>query len=163
MADKVEHYDFLAKDKDDPSRELATSLQKLIGKTGSLIAWNMGFEKDCNTQMGERAPEFADFFQNINERMYDLMEVFRKGYYVHKDFFTSASLKKVLPAVVPELDYGVLNIAEGMTASNSWGDTITKNLTEKQKEKIYDDLLAYCELDTLAMVKILEKLKEIVK
>jgi hypothetical protein len=94
--------------------------------------------------------------------MYDLMHVFKKGFYVHKEFHGSASLKKVLPVVVPELSYKDLDINEGVLASNSWGDMVTKEMRQEEKDKIYDDLLKYCELDTLAMVRILEKLKKIV-
>jgi hypothetical protein len=121
----------------------------------------MGFEKGCNTEMGERASEYQMFYEDINNRMYDLMHVFKKGFYVHKEFYGSASLKKVLPVVVPELSYNELDISEGMTASNSWGDMVTKDMSQEEKDKIYNGLLEYCELDTLAMVKILDKLNNI--
>ncbi|MEN8252445.1 MAG: DUF2779 domain-containing protein, partial [Patescibacteria group bacterium] len=124
---ELKHYEFLARDLKDPTTELAKSLQEQIGDTGVIIAWNIGFEKGCNNEMGQREPEFKEFFENINERMYDLMNVFKKRYYVHKDFATSASIKKVLPVIVPELDYGILDISEGMTASNNWGDMVTKD------------------------------------
>ncbi len=90
------------------------------------------------------------------------MHIFRQGYYVHKDFHGSASIKKVLPVVVPKLSYGDLDINEGMLASNSWGDMVTEDMSQKDKNKIYNDLLDYCELDTLAMVKILEELNKLV-
>ncbi len=158
---KLEHFYFLAKDLQDPSREMSKTLQARIGKTGSIITWNMSFEKGCNTEMGERAVEYQLFYEDINNRMYDLMHVFKKGYYVHKDFHGSASLKKVLPVVVPELSYDELDIGDGMLASNTWGDMVTKDMSQEEKDKIYNDLLDYCELDTLAMVRILEKLNSL--
>ena len=78
---------------------------------------------------------------------------------MHKDFHGSASLKKVLPVVVPELSYKTLGIREGMTASNSWWEMVNPETEAARKQEIYDDLLKYCETDTLAMVKILGKLK----
>lgn len=160
---KIEHQAYLAKNWEDPSLGLATALKKAIGNKGSLIAWNMSFEKGCNSEMGERYPEFAPFFEDINERMFDLMQVFRKGYYVHKDFIGSASIKKVLPVLVPELSYADLTIHEGGTASNQWRVMIDANTDEKEKESdaIYNNLLNYCELDTLAMVKILKVLEQL--
>ena len=155
---ELKHYYFLAKDLSDPTKAMAETLAERIGSSGSVIAWNMGFEKGCNTEMGERTSEYQQFFEDVNNRMYDLMHVFKKGFYVHKEFHGSASLKKVLPVVVPELKYSELDISEGMTASNSWGDMVTKDMSQKEKDKIYNDLLEYCELDTLAMVKILERL-----
>ena len=159
---ELKHYYFLADNADDPTKAMASSLEQLIGKDGTVIAWNMSFEKGCNYEMGERANEFKLFFKNVNDRMYDLMQVFRKGYYVHKDFHGSASLKKVLLPVVPELTYKQLGIQEGMTASNSWGDMIKPDFPEAEKKKIYQNLLEYCELDTLAMVRILEKLNNLI-
>jgi hypothetical protein len=159
---KLEHHAYLAKSLTDPTRELAESLKKLIGKDGTTMAWNMGFEKNCNKGMGERAKEYAEFFKDINERMYDLMAVFKKGFYIHKDFLGSASLKKVLPVLVPSLSYGELNIHEGMTASNSWYEMVSEKTAEKRRKEIYDDLLKYCRLDTLAMVEILKELKKII-
>jgi len=63
--------------------------------------------------------------------------------------------------VVPELSYGDLNIGDGMLASNTWGDMVTMEMSQEDKNNIYNDLLKYCELDTLAMVRILEELKKI--
>lgn len=161
---KIEHQAYLAKNWEDPSLGLAKALKKAIGNKGSFIAWNMSFEKGCNSEMGDRYPEFATFFEDINSRMFDLMQVFKKGYYVHKDFIGSASIKKVLPVLVPELSYSDLNIHEGGTASNKWRVMIDAKTTKKESEEIYNNLLTYCELDTLAMVKILERLyKELAK
>jgi len=158
---ELKHYYFLAKDSKDPTYEMAKSLQEHIGKDGTVIAWNMGFEQGCNTEMGEREVEFKIFFEDINKRMYDLMQIFKEGHYVHKEFHGSASLKKVLPVIVPELNHDELDISEGMTASNNWGDMVTKDMSQEEKDKIYDDLLEYCELDTLAMVRILEELNKL--
>lgn len=160
---ELEHHYFLAKDFKDPTKDLSESLRKVVGKKGSFVAWNKAFEEGCNFEMGRRYPEFESFYEDINERMVDLMEIFKKGYYVHKDFHGSASLKKVLPAVVPELSYQDLGIQEGMTASNNWGRMIKESMLGEEKDKLYKDLLDYCELDTLAMVRILEKLEHKVK
>lgn len=158
---ELKHYSFLAKGLDDPTEQMAESLLKVISQKGSVIAWNMTFEQGCNREMGERAGKYSEFFEDINERMYDLMQIFRKGYYVHKDFDGSAKLKKVLPVIVPELSYKGLGIQEGMIASNSWGEAVKPGTSRKERDKIYKDLLDYCELDTLAMVKILEKLSKL--
>lgn len=159
---KLKHFDYLAEGWKDPSPGLAQSLSKLIGLKGSVIAWNMSFEKGCNKEMGERYPEFAGFFEDVNERMFDLMMIFRKGFYVHKDFHGSASIKKVLPVICPDLKYTDLDIQEGATASNKWREMIDPKLKQGEAKKIYDDLLKYCELDTLAMVRILEEMEKVV-
>ncbi|NQV12761.1 MAG: DUF2779 domain-containing protein [Parcubacteria group bacterium] len=158
---ELKHYEYLAKGWEDPSPGLAKELKKLIGKKGTVLAWNMSFEKGCNREMGERYPEFAEFFEDINNRMFDLMSIFRKGFYVHKDFHGGASIKKVLPVLCPDLSYSEMDIHEGATASNKWGDMIDPETSKQDAEKIYNDLIKYCELDTFAMVRILEELRKV--
>jgi hypothetical protein len=153
------HHSFLAKEWQDPSEALAKELRKVIGKKGSVIVWNMSFEKARNSELGERCPEYEAFFNSLNERIVDLMLVFKKGYYVHRGFEGSASLKCVLPVLVPKLSYEELNISEGGTASESWREMIDPETTKAESNAIYNDLLQYCELDTKAMVEILGKLQ----
>ena len=158
--EKLKHYEYLAKGWQDPSPGLAKEFSKLIGKKGSVLVWNMGFEKRCNREMGERYPEFAEFFKDVNDRIFDLMTIFQKGFYVHRDFHGSASIKKVLPVLCPDLSYSNMDIKEGATASNKWGDMINPDTSSEKARKIYNDLLKYCEMDTLAMVRILGELKK---
>lgn len=159
---ELQHFEYLAKGWQDPSPGLARALSKLIGGKGSVIAWNMCFEKGCNKEMGERYPEFASFFADVNERMFDLMAIFKRGYYVHKDFHGSASIKQVLPVLCPDLKYTDLDIQEGETASNKWREMIDPETSDKESKKIYADLLQYCALDTMAMVRILEEVRKMV-
>ena len=72
----------------------------------------------------------------------------------------SYSIKYVLPALVPELSYNDLDIKEGGTASNKFLSMVNETF-EGDVEKTRRQLLEYCELDTYAMVKILEKLLQV--
>jgi hypothetical protein len=74
-------------------------------------------------------------------------------------FKGSYSIKSVLPVLVPELSYEKLDIQNGAMAMASWYDFIFK---EEKDKKVVNDLLKYCELDTLAMVRVWEELKKIV-
>ncbi len=159
---KLEHYKFLSAKFADPAPDLAESLRKIIKSKGSVLAWNAGFEMGCNDQMGQRYPKYKKFFASVNLRMFDLMQIFRQGYYVHKDFAGSASLKKVLPVLAPKLSYEKLNIHEGGTASESWRKMIDPATDKTESKRIYNDLLKYCELDTLAMVEILKVLEKVI-
>lgn len=157
----AKHFEYLARDYEDPSPKLADSLSQIIGSKGSVIAWNKSFEKGCNQEMAERYPKYAKLFESVNRRMYDLMDSFKKGYYVHHDFHGSASLKKVLPVLALSLSYKKLNVQEGGTASNTWLEMIKPDTTKEKKNKTYRDLLDYCQLDTLVMVEILKKLERL--
>jgi len=64
-----------------------------------------------------------------------------------------------LPVLVPELSYKDLEIQEGGTASLKWFNIARGDTTGK--DQILKNLLKYCELDTLAMVRIWEELEEL--
>ncbi len=159
---KLKHYEFLAQEGKDPTKDLLKALKGFVkNNNGTFVSWNASFEKGCNSEMAGRVPEYTEFMQDINDSMYDLMDVFKKGYYVHKDFHGSASLKKVLPVLVPSLSYKDLEIQEGGTASQSWLTLIDESVKKAERNSLAKNMLKYCELDTLAMVEILRKLGKI--
>ncbi len=158
---KLEHFEFLYIETGDPSIPLVQSLQKNIGPMGSVIVWNKGFERGRNEEMARRIPEVKAFMDGVNSRLYDLMDVFKNQYYVHKDFRGSTSIKKILPVLAPELSYEKLGIKEGGTAAESWNKITTGNVSPEEKEKIKKDLLAYCKLDSCAMYAIWKALDDL--
>jgi hypothetical protein len=152
------HVEFLHEGKDDPSPHFARHLVDNIGEKGSIIVWNKKFECKINEELGQRIPAFKSAMEMINSRVYDLMDIFNKQYFVHKGFRGKTSIKSVLPVLVPELSYKKLGIQEGGTASQSWNKLTTVDITEEESDRISRDLKEYCKLDTYAMYKIWRKL-----
>jgi len=85
---------------------------------------------------------------------------FQKRWYYTPAMQGSYSIKKVLPAMVPELSYDDLNIKEGTTASNTFAAMLMGEF-EGDVAQTRIDLLEYCKLDTFAMVEILKKLETV--
>ena len=160
--EQVEHKEYLHQDNSNPMPGLLEQLTKDIGSTGTILAWNMGYEKGINQTMAELYPRHKELLENINDRMDDLMLPFSKMWLVDKNFFGSASLKYVLPVMVPELSYKDLKVQDGLYARRLWTQTILENRYQDHKEEILAALSAYCTLDTFAMVRILEELKQVV-
>lgn len=154
--------EYLHRDNTDPSLPIAQHLVEDIGTSGSIITWNASFEKSCNVTLGKLNPEFADAMTAINERIVDLMIPFKpkNGWYSDPRFEGSASIKKVLPVVVPSLSYKELGIQNGGNAQALWMQAVLDG-TREDKETILDDLLKYCGLDTLAMVEIFNALRKL--
>lgn len=152
----IEHYEYLEEEDIDPSEKLLSKLQKEIGTEGSVLVWNKGFEHSRNKELAESYPKYAEFLNNVNSRMIDLADFINKEHYIHPEFLGSWSIKNVLPVMVPELSYKELKVNKGDAAMLAWWDMV--HGTDKSAAK---DLLEYCALDTLAMVKIWEKLKSI--
>jgi hypothetical protein len=137
---------------------LANSLVKKIGNQGSVIVWNKKFEGKCHQDIAELMPEYEDIFLGYNQRFFDLMEIFSKQLYLHPDFRGGFSIKNVLPVLVPELSYKELNVRDGSMAMTGWKTMMFEMKNQQDKDQMKQDLLIYCKLDTLAMVKIFEVL-----
>lgn len=161
----ISHKEFLARVFENPVPALLVELKLDIGPKGSVIVWNASFEKKRNEEMAIMEPAYAEFLNAVNGRAYDLMLVFKlkRQLYVKSEFQGSASLKKVLPVLCPELAYDSLAIQEGMEASASWPLLTSDKTPEAEKTKLAGDMLAYCKRDTEAMVCILDKLNKEIK
>ncbi len=160
---ELEHFEFIETSQIDPIPNFLTELQKHIGKEGSLIVWNKSFEGTQNKRMAEIHPQFADFCLNMNERIYDLMDIFQKQWYADPKLKGSYSIKNVLPLFAPDFSYNELEIGEGATAMTSWFEMVYENAETSKKETIKENLLRYCEMDTMAMLKIYTILKYLIK
>jgi hypothetical protein len=154
------HREYLARGGDYPVEMLLAQMQTDLGPVGSVIVWNKSFEMGCNDAMAALHPQFAEFLASVNDRVYDLMEIFANGWYADARFMGSASIKKVLPVLVPELSYKDLGIGEGMTAQIRWMRAARGELTPEKMAAVYDHLVEYCGQDTLAMVRIYEVLTQ---
>lgn len=154
----LEHFEYLADKLEGATRGLVDMMKKNIGRVGSVIVWYESFEKGRNRELAELHPEERDFLENINDRIFDLMKVFKKDYQ-HPDFQGSASIKKVLPVILPELSYKSLDIQNGTMALSEWEKMIQGDVSDSDRKHIRENLLKYCALDTRAMVEIYKKLK----
>ncbi len=157
---ELEHREFLHSENSDPSRPLVEQLIQDIGTEGSVIVWYEGFEKARNSELGDMLPEYKPAMEAINNRVVDLIIPFKQKWYDNPRFEGSASIKKVLPVLCPELSYKTLGIQEGGSAQRLWMEAVLDGTRASEKDKILADLLKYCELDTLAMVRIYEKLRQ---
>ncbi len=161
--DILKHKEFLADANIDPRRALAKRLVKDIPKDVCVLAYNMSFEKNVIKNLALEFSDLKEHLMNIHDNIKDLMTPFiNRNYYV-KEMEGSYSIKYVLPALFPNdesLNYHNLDLihngSEAMDAYHNLG-----NLTRKEQEIVRERLLKYCELDTYAMVKIWEKLKEV--
>lgn len=155
------HTEYLAEPGVDPRRKLAEQLCKDIPLDSCVIVYNKSFEEGRLKELAAFFPDLSVHLLNIADHLVDLIEPFREGYYYLPAMGGSLSIKSVLPALFPndpQFDYhnlsgGVQNGGEAMTVFPK-----IKGMSEPQKSQTRKALLDYCKLDTLAMVKILEKL-----
>ena len=144
----------------DPRRDFTEQMIKDCGSDGSVLVYNISFERSKIQDLITIFPEYTDELTDIIDRMVDLMVPFQQKSYYTPSMRGSYSIKKVLPALVPSLSYKDLEIQEGGSASNIFASMFMGDYAG-DIEKTRKDLLEYCKLDTFAMVEILEVLKNV--
>lgn len=159
----LEHREFLITEPSgNLTQPLIDQMKQDIDPNGTVIVWFKGYESQRNNKLAELHIEHAAFLQEINDKMFDLMTIFSRNFYVDAKFKGSASIKKVLPVIVPSLSYKKLNVQKGDQAIERWEKLIAIDTSQKEKDQIAKDLLEYCKLDTFAMVEIYRFLKKLV-
>lgn len=157
----ITHKEFLAETNGkDPRRDFTEQMIKDCGSDGSVLVYNISFERSKIQDLITIFPEYTDELTDIIDRMVDLMVPFQQKSYYTPSMRGSYSIKKVLPALVPSLSYKDLEIQEGGSASNIFASMFMGDYAG-DIEKTRKDLLEYCKLDTFAMVEILEVLKNV--
>lgn len=156
----VEHYEFLAETGIDPRIKFIKNLLNDTKNEGDILTYNKSFEILRLKEIAEVFPEHKiEIAERIN-RVKDLMTPFQKKYYYYESMQGSFSIKYVLPALVPDLSYKDIEINEGGLASIAY-ENLAMETDLMRIADVRNQLLEYCKLDTLAMVKILEKLESL--
>ena len=157
----ITHTAWVATTAGDPRPELARRLIAACAGARAVVAYNAPFEKSCIERLAKALPQYASALRELDARIIDLLPVVRDHVY-HPAFGGSFSLKAVLPALVPDLRYDGLVIAEGTAASAALDRLIFggDSIDHSERVALERALLAYCELDTLALVRLLARLRE---
>ncbi len=153
---------FLARPPGDPRHSFALRLIDDAGFTGSIIVYNASFEKRVIRELKRCFRDLAPALDAISGRMIDLMTVFKNHWYLHPKLLGKYGLKSVFPLVVPEQSYDHLTIQNGALASWAFEDLFWNEDTAG-REKIFQDLEAYCRMDTEALLLIWNRLAALTK
>ncbi len=158
---KNEHHSFLYEGNSDPRDDLMDALVKSVKETGTILVYNMAFETGRLNELAKKFPKHCEWVELIKKRMVDLYVPFREFSYYNPMQEGSASIKKVYPALTGK-DYEGNGIKDGDTASAEFYNMAYGSYDEEKKRKVREDLLKYCELDTVAEMEIVEKLRKLI-
>jgi predicted RecB family nuclease len=160
FADNAHRY-HLASRGGDPRPALIGAMIEACAGAGSIVVYYEAFEKSRIKELADWFPERAAELMDVHDRIVDLLPIVRDHVY-DPEFHGSFSLKKVLPALVRDLSYADLNIQEGGTATAGiYRLLFDESLDAAAQDALRTDLLAYCERDTEAMVRLVDVLRGI--
>jgi len=154
----LEHREFLYEGTGDPRPRFLESLIDALGEAGSVVVYSP-FENSRLTELARAFPKHSKAIASIQTRIFDLLRTVQ-AHVRHPDCLGSSSIKVVLPALVDDLSYDDLSITDGQVASLRYMRAATGQLSADERSTTYTDLRAYCGTDTLAMVRLLEVLRQ---
>ena len=154
------HIEYLADTPADPRPGLVSALAT-IGPVGTILAYNMSFERRVIADLADAFPAAAHHLRALHGRFQDLMTPFRAFWYHHPGQRGSCSLKSVLPALTGTT-YDGLDIAEGGQAQREFQRVVFGDVDPAEKDRVLAALRDYCRQDTQALVDILEVLRGVV-
>ena len=162
---EIKHKEFLAQAGENPLRPIAEALCKDIPADVCVAVYNKSMECGRLKDLAGYFPDLSDHLLAINNNIVDFLVPFTSGWYYNKKMGGSFSIKSVLPALFPNdpsLDYhnleGIHHGGEAMEAFPTMEKMTPEEVAETRK-----NLLKYCELDTFALVKVWQVLKEAAK
>jgi len=157
--DDTTHHAWLADGAGDPRPEIAARVVEACRGASVVVAYNASFERAILGQLAEAVPEQAAALADIEARLVDALALVRDNVY-HPDFGGSFSLKAVLPALVPGMGYDGLEIANGGLASLKLRRLMfDSDVPPAERERTREALRQYCAVDTLGVVRLLERLR----
>ena len=155
---RLTHREFLNDDTDDPRGRLIVSLLDAVPPRGSIVVYSP-YEQRILTELGRDYPRYESELACLRDRLFDLLPIIRSSY--HHPALPNNSLKSVVPVLVPGWGYSDLDIQEGSAASAFYAGIITGDFTEEERTRIREALLAYCRMDTEALVRVLTALRHL--
>ncbi|MBI5884126.1 MAG: DUF2779 domain-containing protein [Elusimicrobia bacterium] len=158
----LRHLEYLGNGREDPRPGLVDFLCNSTSSSGSVIAYNKEFEGMCLRVLAEHFPDRSKELLAMRQRLWDSAESFSKAHFVHPGFKGKWSIKKVLPVLVPEMTYAGLAVANGEDAQAAYIQLMSGKLSPEEAERLMAGLKEYCGQDTLAMVRLVEVLRNAV-
>ena len=141
----------------DPRRAFIETLIQTCKQEGSIFVYNAAFEKRILCELKSHAPDLSCQIDNLIDRIIDLLPITREHYY-HPEQRGSWSIKAVLPTI-SSFNYSQLDgVQHGEDAINAYQEAIHPDTSQQRKEQLQQQLSKYCEMDTLGMVWVWERL-----
>jgi hypothetical protein len=149
------HDGFLHEESSDPRRPFAETLLKALGRRGSIVVYS-DFENSRIQELARAIPDLSTRLLALQPRLVDLLKLVR-SYCYHPAFHGSFSIKSVVPALVPGLDYAGLEVSDGAMASTAYAEVVAVGTPQERRDHLLSSLREYCKRDTEAELALFKR------
>lgn len=156
------HHSWLWDGDGDPRPEFLKQLRRVLGSKGSVVVYNKVFESTRLRECAKVLHDYAEWVDDILERIVDLYALFRHFSVYYPSQHGRASMKAILPPLTGK-SHDDLVISDGAQASEEFMRVMFGNVDDGEREKVRRDLEVYCALDTMGMVDIIRRSRDLVE
>jgi hypothetical protein len=156
---ELDHEEFLDLSGVDPRRAMAEQLIGDCGRVGAVYVYNASVEAGIIEKLEELFPDLFYPLESIRQRIVDLLPIV-KGCYYHPDQNGSWSLKAIIEPMTG-MSYSELEgIQVGTEAGAAYIECLDSTTSHERREQLHQQMLEYCQLDTLATVRMWQFLNQ---
>lgn len=152
---EVEHREYLHRDLSQSPLECFTKALLAVVRDAGCVAGFGSFESTVLRKVADCLPVYAAELRQLADNTVNLLPPIRQNYYAPA-LQGSWSIKKLLPAVTGKDAYGSLEgVADGADAMLAYARLMATTDPE-EADRLADELLDYCEVDTEGMVALVD-------
>ena len=155
--EKAKEHFFFHEEDNNPERNFIEHLILLAKDVSSILVYDTGQENAALNTIAKHHPEYKDAIEIIKKKFIDLADVFTNYWYYHPQQKGSCSLKKIHQSIFNTDIYSGLAVNSGLLASYTYDDFLNETDLFK-KQELKENLIAYCQTDTRAVLELFEYL-----
>lgn len=159
---ELNYYHHLISEGSNDIKAFAVALIYALEKFDNVVVYDKNLELQVIAKIESMYPEFSKDFEKIRRKIIDLSDLVQNFFYYNPKFNGNFSLKAVADILDETADYNKLEIQSGITAMYKY-EALLNEPNPIIKETHKQQLIDYCNLDTLTCLKFYEYLLEKVR
>ncbi|HXB41018.1 MAG TPA: DUF2779 domain-containing protein [Bacteroidia bacterium] len=149
---------FFHEENSNPEKDFMEHLIALAKNVSCILVFDTGQEVAAMNTIVKHYPEYKKAVEEIKKKFIDLADVFTNFWYYHPQQKGSTSLKKIHQSIFTKDMYADLPVNSGLLASYGYDDFLNETDIFK-KQELKENLIAYCQADTRAVLELTDFLR----
>jgi hypothetical protein len=148
---------FFAEAGKDPRKDFLLACIEKLSKVNSILAYGAATEVSIFSMLAAEFPEYKEAIEAIQGRIVDLSMPYSNFWYFHPKALGGASLKHLYTRYFDDTSFETLSVNSGATANYAYIELFEEENLFRQEE-LKQQLIDYCNTDTLATARLFQLL-----